>query len=427
MNKRVFEQIGETLYTEKLPNGLTIQVVPKKGYNKRHAMFATNYGGADRRFCLSGRWIDTPAGVAHFLEHKMFDMEDGNALTAMSASGASANAFTSTGMTAYYFDCTQRFQENLKTLLHFVSTPYFTAESVAKEQGIIGQEIRMTEDMPDYAVYYNLLKSLYTENPLRESIVGTVESIAEITAQTLYDCHKVFYNPSNMVLCVVGDEDPERIVELAREILPAQPGEVPLRDYGREESAYPSSRYVEVEMEVSAPQFIFGARVDGVAQHGAERLRQMVTGELALGCLLGNSSVFFTDLYTQGLLNYDFEAQLDYAAGSATIMAGGESRDPQRVLAAFETQLADVARNGLDPALFERVRRTAYGWKIRGLGYFGGLCQSMAEAAFAGFCPQDGLALREQITPEEAGQFLLEHLNPEHVAMSVVNPVQRQD
>lgn len=230
MQTKKYENIGETLITETLPNGLTINLLPKSGFTKSYAMFATNYGGADRRFKLAGQWIDTPAGIAHFLEHKMFDMPNGNALSILSANGASPNAFTSSGMTAYYFECTSKFEENLKTLLEFVSTAYFTAESVQKEQGIIGQEIRMVEDDPGYVVYNNLMRCLYKHNPVRDSVAGTVESIAQISDKTLYDCHKVFYNPSNMTLSVVGSIDPEFVIKTAKELLPSEGGEVPERD-----------------------------------------------------------------------------------------------------------------------------------------------------------------------------------------------------
>jgi predicted Zn-dependent peptidase len=184
MKSKGYDLIREQVYSEKLENGLSIFVIPKRGYNKRFAFFATNYGGADRRYKLAGQWLDTPMGVAHFLEHKMFDTRDGNALTDLSANGASPNAFTSSDITAYHFECTEKFEENLEILLSFVSVPYFTPESVQKEQGIIGQEIRMTEDDPDYAVYYGLMKALYKHNPLRDSVAGTVESIAQITTDT---------------------------------------------------------------------------------------------------------------------------------------------------------------------------------------------------------------------------------------------------
>ena len=175
MKLKNYEAIGEQVYTETLSNGLNIFVVPKKGFSKKYAFFATNYGGADRRFKVGDTWIDTPEGVAHFLEHKMFDTKDGNALAELSANGASPNAFTSSDITAYYFQCIDKFEENFKILLKFVSEPYFTPESVEKEQGIIGQEIGMTDDQPGYSIYYSLMKCLYSYNPLRYSVAGTVD------------------------------------------------------------------------------------------------------------------------------------------------------------------------------------------------------------------------------------------------------------
>ena len=187
MNKHEYPNLGETLYEEVLPNGLSVLVAVKPGFRKNAAFFATRYGGADRRFKVNGEWIDTPAGVAHFLEHKMFDMPDGrNVLSDFAALGASPNAFTGTGHTAYYFTGSENFMENLRLLLTYVSTPYYTEESVAKEQGIIGQEICMGEDSPGYAGYFQLLSALYDHHPIRENIAGSVESIAQITPETLY-------------------------------------------------------------------------------------------------------------------------------------------------------------------------------------------------------------------------------------------------
>ena len=204
MNKLTYPRIGETVLTTTLSNGLRICVVPKPGYQKKYAFFTTRYGGMDMKFNWGGTWYDTPAGIAHYLEHKMFDTEDGNALVELSQNGAEPNAFTSNAITAYYFDCTEHFEENLRILLSFVTVPYFTDESVEKERGIIGQEIRMVEDTPDWQVYEKLLECLYRSSPARIPIAGTVESIAEITAETLYACHKAFYDPKNMMLCIIG-------------------------------------------------------------------------------------------------------------------------------------------------------------------------------------------------------------------------------
>ena len=234
MKQTFYERLGEAVYQETLPNGLRIYIVPKAGYAKKYAFFATRYGGMDTRFCLDGEWLDTPAGIAHYLEHKMFDTEEGNALQELAKNGAEPNAFTANAMTGYYFDSTDHFEENLEILLSFVSIPWFTEESVAKEQGIIGQEIRMVEDNPDWQIYMQMLKAMYSASPARTSIAGTVESISHITAETLYDCHKAFYTPSNMVLTVVGDVDPHHVVDLARRILPREGGPVIPRDYGTE-------------------------------------------------------------------------------------------------------------------------------------------------------------------------------------------------
>ena len=181
MQKLDYPGTGDVLFSGTAKNGLRIRVLPKKGFSGFYAVFATDYGGTYRRFTLDGAAYDTPAGVAHYLEHKMFDLPDGdNALTLLTQNGADPNAFTSSDVTAYYFHCTRLFEENLRLLLHFVSTPYFTEETVRKEQGIIGQEIHMGEDNPGTANYYSLLKLLYRHHPIREKVIGSIESIAEI-------------------------------------------------------------------------------------------------------------------------------------------------------------------------------------------------------------------------------------------------------
>lgn len=425
MENKHYARIGETLYSATLPNGLRLRVLCKPAYNRSFAMFATNYGGGDRRFRLGDDWIDTPAGVAHFLEHKMFDMPDGDdALTALSANGAEPNAFTSSDITAYHFECTQDFEENLRTLLRFVSTPYFTPESVEKEQGIIGQEIRMGEDDPDHAVYVNLMQCLYAHNPIRDAVAGTVESIAEITDQTLYDCHKVFYNPSNMALCVVCPIPPEQVAAIACELLPTEPGPVPEIDYGAVEGMLPCAALHRVAMEVSAPQFLLGAKVQRAA-NGLPLLRQKLVGELALRALTGRASAFYNDLYREGLLTEDFGADVDYCAGVATVLAGGESRDPEQVLARLHEHVARVQEAGFDPAAFDRTRRAAYGSWLRSLDRFEGLCVDLVDSVFGDYPLFELFDLLDEITPAECAAFVTEYLAPDRIALSVIDPAQK--
>ena len=279
MKQTFYERIGEAVCRETLPNGLRINIVPKRDYAKSYAFFATRYGGMDTRFCLNGKWLDTPAGIAHYLEHKMFDTKEGNALQELAKNGAEPNAFTSNAITGYYFDSTTHFEENLEILLSFVSVPYFTEESVAKEQGIIGQEIRMIEDNPDWQIYTRMMKALYAASTARTSIAGTVESISHITAETLYDCHKAFYTPSNMVLTVVGNVDPVHVVDIARRILPREGGPAIPRDYGTE-PAQVAEKETKLAMEVSCPQFLTGFKCTP-AEDGEGYMRQSLIGDMA--------------------------------------------------------------------------------------------------------------------------------------------------
>lgn len=425
MNCKHFTKIGETLYTGELPNGLKINVALKPGFKLGYAVFATNYGGAHRRFFLNNEWHDTPAGVAHFLEHKMFDMPDGdNALSTLSANGAQPNAFTSSGMTAYYFDCTSGFEENLRMLLKFVSTPYFTDETVNKEQGIIGQEICMVEDNPGYVIYNRLMRMLYEHNPVRDQVAGSIESIAEITAETLYNCHKAFYAPSNMVLCVAADCDPERIYEIAKEILPEEKAEIPSADLGEKESDVPTKPYHEERMELSAPQFLIGAKV-APADKGDALQRQKIVAQLALRTLFGSSGEFYNRLYSEGLLNRDYDYEIDYTAGVATVMIGGESAEPQRVLSEINSAVAGVKANGLDPNAFERAKKASFGARLRGLEDFDNMCISMVTGLFGGYCSLDSFEVLESIGIAECEEFLTTFMAPERLAMSVLSPISK--
>ena len=423
MKHKRFERIGEDLYSGQLKNGLTINVVTKPGFQLSYAVFATNYGGAHRRFSLGGEMHNTPAGVAHFLEHKMFDMPDGdNALSVLSANGAQPNAFTSSVMTAYFFDCTSGFEENLRMLLKFVSTPYFTQETVDTEQGIIGQEICMVEDNPDYVVYNRLMRMLYEHNPIRDQVAGSIESIAEITAETLYNCHKAFYAPSNMTLCVAGDCDPEKVFAIADELLPREKEEVPKADMGSPESEKPIKSYNEEQMEVSAPQFLIGAKVTP-SPAGSTLLHQKIVAQLALRTVFGTSSEFYNRLYADGTLNRDYDYEIDYTAGTATIMLGGESASPQKVLGEINSELARVFNDGIDETAFETAKRASFGSRLRGLEDFDSLCLSLVDGVFGGYCALDAYEVLESVKKSECEYFLKAFMAPDRLAMSVINPV----
>ena len=420
MKQKFYDRIGETVYSETLPNGLKICVVPKSGFTKKYAFFATRYGGMDTRFQLDGQWLDTPAGIAHYLEHKMFDTKEGNALQELAKNGAEPNAFTSNAMTGYYFDSTDHFEENLEILLSFVSIPYFTEESVAKEQGIIGQEIRMIEDNPDWQIYTRMLKAMYSENPARTSIAGTVESISHITAQTLYDCHKAFYTPSNMILTVVGDVDPIHVVDIARRILPREGGAVIPRDYGMEPENV-AEHETSIAMEVSSPQFLVGFKCAPV-EEGEEYLRAAVIGDLACDILLGDSSPLYQRLYDQSLINTSFGGAHEMLPGIAYLYAGGDSKDARTVAMEIRKEAESLVREGIDSEFYERVKRAAFGSNLRGLDSFENIAVSLTEGYFHGYDPLVFPKVFESVTKEDVVEFLRTNIREERMVLSEIVP-----
>ena len=420
MNQSFYERIGESVYRETLPNGLQVCVVPKPGYAKKYAFFATRYGGMDTRFRLDGKWLDTPAGIAHYLEHKMFDTKEGNALQELAKNGAEPNAFTSNAMTGYYFDSTEHFEENLKILLSFVSVPYFTDESVAKEQGIIGQEIRMIEDNPDWQIYTRMMQALYQNSTARTSIAGTVESISHITAETLYQCHKAFYTPSNMILTAVGDVDPVHVVDLARSILPRERGEKIPRDYGTEPADI-AQKETSVAMEVSTPQFLTGFKCTP-APEGEDYLRMSAIGDMACDILLGDSSPLYLRLYDQGLINTSFGGAFEMMPGIAYLYAGGDSRDARAVAGEIYREAERLAAEGIDEDFYQQVRRATFGEQLRGLNSFENIAVSLTEGYFRGYDPFRFPQVFDSITKDDILAFLRENLREERAVLSEIVP-----
>ncbi len=379
MKQIFYERIGESVYRETLPNGLQVCVVPKPGYAKKYAFFATRYGGMDTRFRLDGKWLDTPAGIAHYLEHKMFDTKEGNALQELAKNGAEPNAFTANAMTGYYFDSTEHFEENLQILLSFVSIPYFTDESVAKEQGIIGQEIRMIEDNPDWQIYTRMMQALYQNSTARTSIAGTVESISHITAETLYDCHKAFYTPSNMILTVVGDVDPIHVADLAPGCCPGSRRTVIPRDYGRSRTGVAEK---ETAWPWRSPRPSSSRASSAPRGGGGGYLRMPPSGDMACDILLGDSSPLYLRLYDQGLINTSFGGAFEMMPGVAYLYAGGDSKDARRRGGEILKEAARLAAEGIDEDFYQRVRRASFGENLRGLNSFENIAVTLTEGLF---------------------------------------------
>lgn len=421
-----YPALGEKIYSEVLDNGLAVYVMPKKDYVKTFASFATRYGGSDCRFKVRGEYIDTPAGIAHFLEHKMFDMPDGtDAMMKLSALGASPNAFTGTDSTCYVFDCTDRLAECLRELLTFVSTPYFTEESVRKEQGIIGQEIRMCEDSPGRVLYENLLNAMYRTHPVRISVPGTVESIAEITPQTLYDCHRVFYNPSNMVLSVAGNCDPEEVIGIARELVTAEAGDIPERDYGQPEEPGVFKRLVEKRMPVALPMYMIGIKLVPDPEGGTALYRQSLLAELSMEYIAGPSSGLFLRLYEDGTVNDSFGQGIGDGAGALFAYVTGEGNEYAKMEELFLAEAGRIVSEGADPALFARLKRSAIGGTLRMLNVPENCSMLMVDGYMYGYDMLRGLEIFNSFTADDITAFIKDNFTPDRMTLSVIKPVEK--
>ena len=385
MTRIDYPELDETLCTQTLPNGLTVCVVPRKGFTKSLAYFVTDYGSVHTEYSLNGEKIQAPAGVAHYLEHKMFDLPGNRDVSAeFAAMGALTNAFTSYDMTAYYFSCTEHFEECLRLLLEFVSTPYFTEESVEKERGIIDQEIGMNEDAPDSVVFENLVRAMYENHPIRVPILGTSETIREITPEVLYSCHRAFYAPGNMLLCVVGDVDPEAVVRIAEEQLGSE--KLPVGEKWKnwtESMACPRAE-VTAKMEVAMPMFNLAFKCEPLGT-GDAAIREEMVADLAAEALFGESSELYLKMYEEGLIDSSFGGGFETIDGCAMLLCSGDSEDAYAVREAILSQMEKLSREGLAEADFLRMKRSALGRRIRGLDSFDATCFRVCAYHFSNF------------------------------------------
>lgn len=362
--------LQETLYHYRVYPGMDLYVLPKPGYHKKYAIFSTRFGSIDNRFRVEPDQNATvlPDGVAHFLEHKLFEDERGNVFDRFAALGASANAFTSFTQTTYLFSCTSNFEENLTQLLDFVQEPYFTEQTVQKEQGIIGQEIKMYEDHPHWRVFFNLLESLYIEHPVRNDIAGTIDSIAEITPDLLYRCYNTFYHPSNMAVFVVGDLVPDEVGKQVEENLSHRsykPMGSIVRLFPSEPAGITRERVVQ-ELVVSEPILYVGFKdmvVDKL--RGRDLMRREILMELVLDIMFGSSEKLYNDLYRADLIDESFGAEYTAEANYGYTMIGGETRDPEQVYQRIMDAVTLVKKEGVSAEQFERHRRKILGGYIR--------------------------------------------------------------
>ena len=427
MEKLYYPKLDETLWRETLSNGLTVMVVPKKGFSKRLAYFVTDYGAIHTDFSFEGREYHSPAGVAHYLEHKLFDMPGGRDVSEeFAAMGAVTNAFTSYDMTAYYFSCTENFADCLRLLIEFVSTPYFTQESVEKERGIIDQEIGMNEDAPDSRVYEDLMSIAYRVHPVRVPILGTRESIREITPEVLEICHRAFYSPGNMTLCVIGDVEPEEVRSIALEILGDTPREVGIKRMNWQEDMTVSQPLSSRNMEVAMPMFdmLFKCPPPGKGEAG---IREEMVADLAVEALLGESSELYLRLYEEGVIDSSFGGGFESIDGCAMLMCSGDSYQPERVREELIAQAEKLSRELIPEGDFLRMKRSQLGRRIRGLDSFDSTCFRLCAYHMFDFDYFRFPAVCESITREEIRRFLADTVRRENCALCVIYPKHQEE
>ncbi len=417
--------IGERYYYTKHKSGLDIYVIPKK-FRQSYAIFSTKYGAADNCFKLEGDkdFVKVPDGIAHFLEHKMFENEDGSdTFERFAKYGADANAFTSSEMTGYLFSCTSHYDENLEILLDYVTKPYFTPQTVAKEQGIIGQEIKMGEDNPGRARYYNTMEALYADNQIKINVAGTVESIAEITSDLLYSCYRTFYNLSNMVLVTSGDITMEQVLAVADKVLPMQEEKKIVRSYNPEKAEVNKKR-VKVKMAVSKPMFEIGIKDIEIPAEPKELLKKAIAGAVLYDMLFGGTSDFAIDVYESGLVR-GFAAgySLDHIFGMGELI--GESDDPEAVYDKFVKYVEEKKKTGLDRGEFERIKKANYASLVKSFDSTQNIANNVTYMLLDGIDIMDYSKAVSEVSFEYTEELLRKLFDERYYAMSVVEPLEK--
>lgn len=418
MLKEYFESdFGESYVRAEHSSGLTVYILEKPQYNSAYAIFGTKYGSIDNCFSVDGEKCEVPEGIAHFLEHKLFESEDGDAFTKYAETGAYANAFTSFDKTCYLFSCSDRFYDNLGILLNFVQSPYFTEKTVQKEQGIIGQEITMYDDSPAWRVMFNMLLAMYKNHPVRIDIAGTVESISHISADLLYKCYNTFYNPSNMFICIAGNVETEKVLEIINKsikttkkkqierIMPTEPPEV-------------VTDYVEQSLEVAQPMFCFGYK------ENADRkptVKERVCTGILLEMISGDASPLYEELINEGLINDEFSFEYFTGEGYSAVIFEGESQNPKKVAEKIKREIERLKTDGINKKLFSAVRCGMYGNAIRVFNSVEGIAMQFVDCAANGSGLFDEIKYLKSVTAEDVYKRL-NLLENDKTVLSVINP-----
>ncbi|MFD2443587.1 EF-P 5-aminopentanol modification-associated protein YfmH [Bacillus sp. CGMCC 1.16607] len=427
MEKITFDQLQEELYYEKMPNGLDVYILPKKGFNKTYATFTTKYGSIDNHFVAKGdtEFTKVPDGIAHFLEHKLFEKEDGDVFQQFSKQGASANAFTSFTRTAYLFSSTSNFENNLETLIDFVQEPYFSEKTVEKEKGIIGQEITMYDDNPDWRLYFGLIQNMYKNHPVKIDIAGTIDSIAKITKDLLYQCYYTFYHPSNMLLFVVGSVEVNSTMRFIKENQAKKSFEeqAEIKRQFEEEPNEVAEKKKILQMNVQTSKCLLGIKALQSKLSGEQLLKNELTINLLLDLLFGKSSENYQKLYSAGLIDETFSYDYTHETGFGFAMMGGDTPEPDRLADSLEKMLMDAASgNGISEEGLNKAKKKKIGAFLRSINSPEYIANQFTRYTFNDMKLFDVVPTLEKITLEDVRSVASDFISKERFTVCQVIP-----
>lgn len=411
-------KVKEKVYIEKLENGLTVMIIPKKGIQKKYMIWGTHYGSNENSFVVPGEETVTtvPNGVAHFLEHKLFEQENGtNSLDVLTALGVEANAYTTNDHTAYLFECTDNFYEAMDELMDYVQHPYFTDENVEKEKGIIGQEIMMYDDYPEWRVYLNTMQAMYHNNPVKIDIVGTIETIGKIDKEILYKCYNTFYNPSNMTMVLCGDFEPEALLEeVKKRLIDTKPSGNIKREQAEEPEEIVQEK-IEQKLEVSQPLYTIGIKDSGEVD-----VKKHIAIEILLNLIIGRSSNLYKELYNDGTIYNQPSLEYEFTDIYAHVIISGQSNEPQKVYQKFKDEVNKLKSDGINDKDFERMKKMIYGGYVKEYNDVADIARMFLADYFKGINSFDYLEEMNAITVEYLEQILKDVFKEEKMVISIV-------
>jgi predicted Zn-dependent peptidase len=411
-------KVKEKVYIEKLENGLTVMIIPKKGIQKKYMIWGTHYGSNESSFVVPGEEEVTtvPNGVAHFLEHKLFEQENGtNSLDVLTALGVEANAYTTNDHTAYLFECTDNFYEAMDELMDYVQHPYFTDENVEKEKGIIGQEIMMYDDYPDWRVYLNAMQAMYHNNPVKIDIVGTIETISKIDKEILYKCYQTFYNPSNMTMVLCGDFEPEKLLEEVKKRLVDTKASGEIKRVYPEEPEEIVQEKIEQKLEVSQALYTIGIKDTGKCD-----VKKHMAMEILLNLIIGRSSNLYKELYNEGIIYAQPSLEYEFTNIYAHALISGQSNEPEKVYQKFKEEVNRLKTEGINEEDAKRMKKMIYGGYVKEFDDVVDIARMFLADHFKGVNSFDYLEEMKGITVEFLEQTLKDVFKEEKMILSIV-------